>query len=59
MNPIYTAAIATVIGHKRTCPKCGHEQVVDKFGSDKRYHCKKCNHVFTREELKGTHKEYR
>ncbi len=53
MNPLYMAAIAAVLGRKRTCSKCGYVQVVDRLGPDGRYHCKQCRHKFTREDLKG------
>lgn len=53
MNPIYAAVMAAVLGRKRACSKCGAEQIVDRLGADGRYHCKKCGHTFTREELKG------
>ncbi len=53
MNPFYATVIATVLGRKRTCSKCGYQQVVGRPDSDGRYHCKKCRHTFTRDELKG------
>jgi ribosomal protein L37AE/L43A len=55
MNPLYATIMATILGHARTCAKCGFQQVVDRLGPDGRYHCKKCDHKFTREELERGH----
>jgi ribosomal protein L37AE/L43A len=52
MNPLYAAVIAAVLGQQRRCPECDTVQVIDRTESDGRYHCKKCDHKFTKEELK-------
>ncbi|HKZ51671.1 MAG TPA: hypothetical protein VJ085_00170 [Candidatus Acidoferrales bacterium] len=52
MNPLYLIVYHTVMGQRRRCPACGKEQVIDQVDRDQRYHCKYCNHRFTKEELK-------
>jgi len=53
MNPLYLTVFHTVLGHKRRCPVCGKEQIVDHLDADRRYHCKQCGHRFTKDELKS------
>src|SRR3990172_647256 len=52
MNPLYLIVYHTVMGQRRRCPACGKEQVIHQVDPDQRYHCKYCNHRFTKEELK-------
>lgn len=52
MNP-YSVVIATVAGKRRKCKACGAVQVV-QHPREGRYHCKKCGHSFTRQELLGS-----
>ena len=53
MSPLYFAVVSTVLGHRRRCPACGKEQIVDRLSEDRSYHCKKCGHRFTKEELRA------
>jgi len=52
MNPLYAAIVTAILGQQRRCPDCDTLQVIDRLDSDGRYHCKKCDHKFTKEELK-------
>lgn len=52
MNPLYAAVVAAVLGQQRRCPDCDTLQVIGRPDSDGRYHCKKCGHKFTKDELK-------
>jgi DNA-directed RNA polymerase subunit RPC12/RpoP len=52
MNPLYLTVYHTVMGRKRRCSRCGKEQVVGRLDADGRYHCKQCDHRFTKDELK-------
>ena len=49
----YLVVFHTVMNQRRRCPRCGADQVVDRLDADHRYHCKKCGHRFTREELQA------
>ena len=52
MNP-YLFVISAVQGRSRRCPACGKQQVIGHVQKEGRYHCKKCGHKFTKDELRS------